>query len=569
MKNANHFSLSSSTVGALPIVNHFLSRLRFPEFLSRYLPPPDPRTHLAPAVTLEALLKCLILARSPLYSVIEWASPMLPSLLGCSPAQLSQLNDERIGRSLDRLFDADRSALLTELVLHLIREFNVSLEQLHNDSTTLSVHGQYRDADGTPMRGRPTVEITFGHSKAHRPDLKQLLWILTVTFEGVPVQFRVADGNTPDIRTHAKTWQALCSLVGRPDFLYVADSKLCNRTTLTLIHNKGGRFITVLPRTRKEDAKFRSWLVSHPSPEWQEVVRYPHPRLKHGEPDIVRAVDSPFPDADGFRLLWFHSSVKQQRDAENRGEAIDRAVEDLEQLKTKVESARSRLSTREGIAQKAEAILSHRGAQRWIRYPIEERKQERYRQEKRGRSGPQTRWRRTVKIRYSLSWQPVLEHIAEEALRDGVFPLLTNCRDLSLKEVLEAYRRKQPLIEKRHEMLKTVLETTPVFLKNVGRLEAFLFLEYIALTVHALMERELRQAMKREGLKMLPLYPEERECEAPTAVRVFEVFQAFQRHELSEGGTIVKTFYPELTKLHKTIIKLLRIPVSAFRGKLS
>jgi hypothetical protein len=56
MKNANHFSLSSSTVGALPIVNHFLSRLRFPEFLSRYLPPPDPRTHLAPAVTLEALL---------------------------------------------------------------------------------------------------------------------------------------------------------------------------------------------------------------------------------------------------------------------------------------------------------------------------------------------------------------------------------------------------------------------------------------------------------------------------------------------------------------------------------
>ena len=164
MENANHFSLSSYTVGALPIVNHFLSRLRFPEFFSRYLPAPDPRTHLDPALTLEALLKCLILARSPLYSVIEWASPLLPSLLGCSPAQLSQLNDDRIGRSLDRLFDADRSALLTDLVLHLIREFNVSLKQLHNDSTTLSFHGQYREADGTPIRGRPTVEITFGHS---------------------------------------------------------------------------------------------------------------------------------------------------------------------------------------------------------------------------------------------------------------------------------------------------------------------------------------------------------------------------------------------------------------------
>jgi len=163
----------------------------------------------------------------------------------------------------------------------------------------------------------------------------------------------------------------------------------------------------------------------------------------------------------------------------------------------------------------------------------------------------------------------MVEHIAAEALRDGVFPLLTNCRDLAVKEVLEAYRRKQPLIEKRHEMLKTVLEATPVFLKNVGRLEALLFLEYVALTVHALVERELRQAMKREGLKMLPLYPEERECKAPTAERVFEVFQAFQIHQLRERATTVKTFYPELTKLHKTILKLLQIPLSAFRERLS
>ncbi len=211
----------------------------------------------------------------------------------------------------------------------------------------------------------------------------------------------------------------------------------------------------MLPRTRKEHAQFRRWLGSQVSP-WQEVARYPHPRGKDEPPEVVRALDSPFPDPDGYRLVWFHSSLKQQRDAENRQEPIDRAVEELAQLKAKVESPRSRLTTREGIAQKVEAILSHRGAQRWIRYAIEEQKQERYRQEKRGRSGPQTRWRRTVKIRHSLSWQPVLQNIAEDALRDGVFPLLTNCRDLSVKEVLEAYKRKQPLIEKRHEMLKTV-----------------------------------------------------------------------------------------------------------------
>ena len=563
------FALSSASVAALPIVNHFLARLRFTELLSRYLAPPDPRTHLDPAVTLGALLKSLILSRTPLYSVIEWASPFLPSLLGCSPAQLSQLNDDRIGRSLDRLFDADRNSLLTDFVLHLIKEFCVPLEQLHNDSTTLSFHGRYPQADGTPMRGRPTLEITFGHNKDHRPDLKQLLWILTVTVEGVPVQFKVTDGNTADVHTHAETWLALCSLAGRPDFLYVADSKLCSRPTLRLIHQNKGRFITVLPRTRKEDAHFRKWLASQAAPPWQEVAQYPHPRLKDGQPDVVRALDSRFPDPDGYRLLWFHSSLKQQRDAENRQQAIERALEELQQLKAKADSPRTRLTTREGIAEKAEGILAHRGAQRWIRYTIEERREERYHQEKRGRSGPQTRWRRTVKVRYSLEWTPLLQNIAEEAMRDGVFPLLTNCPELSVKEVLEAYRRKQPLIEKRHEMLKTVLEAAPLWLKNVGRVEALLFLEYVALTVHALVERELRQAMEREGVKKLPLYPEERECEAPTAARVFEVFAELQRHILSKAGEVVHTFLPELTALHRQTLRLLGIPVSTFRQDLS
>jgi len=561
------YALRSATVAALPIVNQFLSRLRFSEILSRYLPPADERTQLDPSITLTVFLKSLVLCRNPLYSVIEWASTFRPSLLGCSPVQLSQLNDDRIGRALDRLFDADRNAMLTEFVLHMIKEFGVPLQQLHNDSTSLTLHGEYPAADGAPIRGRPTLRITFGHSKEHRPDLKQLLWILTVTEEGVPVQFKVADGNTADARTHVETWQSLCLLVGRPDFLYVADSKLCTRSTLRLIQQKGGRFITVLPRTRKEDSRFRTWLTSQ-TPAWQEVAQYSHPRLKDGPPDIIRALDSPFPDPDGFRLLWFHSSQKQERDAEDRREAIDRAVEELQQLKAKVEGPRSRLTTREGIAEKADGILAHRGAQSWIRYIIDEARQETFRQEKRGRSGAQTRWRRTVKIRYTLSWQPLLERIAEDALRDGVFPLLTNCHDLSMEQVLEAYRRKQPLIEKRHEMLKTVLAATPMFLKNVARVEAFLFLEYVALTVHALVEREVRQAMQQQGVKKLALYPEERECEAPTAARVFEVFAPLQRHELSKGGKVAQVFLPEVTVLQKKILKLLGIPITRYRQDL-
>ena len=561
------FQLQSFTVGTLPLVNHYLQRLHIPQLLSRYLPPPDARTTLDPTVTLTALLRCLILARSPLYSVIEWASSIHPSLLGCSPQQLSQLNDDRIGRSLDRLFDADRAAFLTDFLLHMISEFSVPLEQMHNDSTTITFQGQYSEADGTPMRGRPTLKVTFGHNKDHRPDLKQLLWILTVNEEGVPVQFKLADGNTADTRTHLETWTTLCQLVGSPGFLYVADCKLCDRATLRTIHQKKGKFITVLPRTRKEDAQFKKWLVSQ-TPDWQELVSYPHPRLKDGPPDIVRFTPSAFPDPDGFRLFWFHSSLKQERDVAARQESLRRAVEELQLLKVKVEGPRSRVKTREGVAEKVDAVLKHRGVDRWIRYTLEEQKNEKYRQEKRGRSGAQTRYRRTMKTRFSLTWEAIEKHIEEDARSDGVFPLLTNCAEMPVLQVLESYRRKHPLIEKRHEMLKTVLGATPVFLKNIGRVEAFLFLEYIALTVHALVERDIRKAMVLKGMKKLSLYPEERECRAPTATRIFEIFSLLQYHLLRKGKEVKQAFLPELTEGQKQILDLLGISTNRFRQDL-
>ncbi len=123
------------------------------------------------------------------------------------------------------------------------------------------------------------------------------------------MHFKVADGNTQDSTTHIETWEVLRRLVGSPQFLYLADSKLCSRENLYHIHEAGGRFITVLPRTRKEDSQFKKWLLTH-TPDWQEIVRYPHPRRKDGPPDILRAMESPIPDADGYRLIWLHSSHK-------------------------------------------------------------------------------------------------------------------------------------------------------------------------------------------------------------------------------------------------------------------
>jgi len=70
--------------------------------------------------------------------------------------------DDRLGRALDHLFDADRAALLTEVVLAVGQRFGVSFGELHNDSTSISFCGSYRAASGRTIRGRSAPAIVYG-----------------------------------------------------------------------------------------------------------------------------------------------------------------------------------------------------------------------------------------------------------------------------------------------------------------------------------------------------------------------------------------------------------------------
>ena len=279
-------------VGGLPVVNAVLGRLGVDELLSRYLPEPDPRVGLAPARVLGVLIRNLVVGREPLYGLAAWAERYEPDLVGLAPGEAVLLNDDRVGRALDELFSADRASLLTALSLAAIRVFRIDCSELHNDSTSLALYGAYRKAAGQARGGvRPPLPAR-GHSKDHRPDLLQLVWILTVTEDGaVPLTYRLCDGSTEDSTTHVASWDSLVALLGRADFIYVADCKLATREAMGHIVNNHGRFLTVLPRTRKEDEAGRAWLASG-GIDWKEIARQPGSRL--GDPDeVYHAVEAP------------------------------------------------------------------------------------------------------------------------------------------------------------------------------------------------------------------------------------------------------------------------------------
>jgi len=553
--NADDLTLDSKIIGALPIVNRFIERMGFDKLLEKAMPQNSSAQKVSHAKIIVLLVRSVLIERNPLYRVSEWASIHEPNLIGLNGAPLNCLNDDRVGRSLDALFEADRASLMTQTALRAVSEFDLDLSQLHNDSTSITLSGDYANEPPLGSSGKKAAAIKHGHNKDHRPDLKQLVFSLTVSRDGaVPVHCKVYDGNTSDDSTHIATWEALRRITGRSDFIYVADSKLCTREQMAHLAQEGGRFITVLPATRSEDKWMREQVRLRPV-DWIECLRKPNNR-KPGAENVYFGFESPLPSSEGYRIIWILSSQKQEHDARVRQNRIKKTIHQLDRLKQK--AGTGKLKTAEQITDAVQAVLRHCKSEGLIAWSITEKSLESYKQKGKGRPGPDTEYVKSSNSLLSFQALPDQERIQSEAATDGIFPLITNIVGTSIADVLEKYKY-QPYLEKRHEQLKNALDVAPVFIKNGRRIEAFLFVYFLALVIASLIERELRLAMKTDGISALPLYPEKRKCKFPTSKRVLEIFSSHRKSVLFNKQEKVETFFDKLAPLQKQILKLLDV----------
>lgn len=240
------------------------------------------------------------------------------------------------------------------------------------------------------------------------------------------------------------------------------------------------------------------------------------------------------------------------------------AIEALTELHQRLAGAKARLRGATQIDQQVALILEKGQVGRYLRVRRVVRAEHRFKQTKRGRPGSRTTYRKITRRRYDIEWSLDEAAIAYDQKSDGMYPLMTNDRSLSPAQVLEAHKG-QPMIEKRFEQTKTVHEIAPVFLKNEGRIEALFTLYFLALMVQALIERELRHAMKRANIKELPLYPEQRSCERPTTEQILRLYGLCMRQKLLRHGRTVQVFEADLTDLQCQILDLLGVPRQAYR----
>lgn len=576
--------LHAYDVGALPIVNRVLERLRLEQTLDQHLPDDDVRREIPTSRVALVLLRNLLISREPMYGVTEWMARHAPDLFGLEHDELEKFHDDRIGHCLERLFHGATPDLILAVVRQAVRQFQLSLDELHNDSTSIALHGNYRGAEReTLVDGRLLPAITWGFSKDHRPDLKQLLFNLTVSADGgVPVCFHVASGNVADDTTHIENWELLRQLVGSVNFLYVADCKLASHENLAHIAVRHGRFVTVLPATRREDERFRQRLRDEPAAiPWSEIwVRQLEPndgyqrKLSPRPVDVLRVCDEEQVTSDGFRLFWYHSQRKAELDDQFRNKRVQRAMRELEDLQERLAGSRSRFRSRDRVQEKVNELLVKHRVEELLAVTIKGREQPRYRQTRRGRPSPKSTYHKEVHWRFSLSWQVNHEAWQRAQREDGVFPLVTNDKSLTPLALLQAYKR-QPTIEKRFSQLKTDYEVAPVFLKKPSRVQGLLVVYFLALLVQTLLEREVRRKLnaaaqaargpeEKQEAGTLPIYHEKRRCRRPTTRLLLDAMEPITRYWLPRPDGDDLWMVTSFTPCQERIMRLLDIDPATY-----
>ncbi|MBW2002462.1 MAG: IS1634 family transposase [Deltaproteobacteria bacterium] len=524
------------------------------DILSAYLPPVYGNESIPVVETLILLICNITLGRQPLYELGQWVRSIDPNCFGLP---VEKLNDDRFARALDKLYLADRASLMTEIVVKMIEEVDLELPRIHNDSTTVKAYGKI------PGKTNTGLELSRGNSKDHRPDLKQLVFSLSISSDGaVPVHYKTYSGNRTDDTTHIETWTTVSKITSKHDFIYVADCKVCTSNQLDYIVGKGGRVITTVPNTWKEVMRFKEelrlekkgkkciWRKKIPG-HWGEVEYY---SLFCGDYRTEKA---------GYRIYWYHSSEKRKNDVLSRECKLQKAESTLLAMLPKLN--KKKLKMREKIEKRIEEILKKYKVKELLKISLTEVKQSYRVQIGRGRPGPKTKYKKCVEMIYSLVWERNKEALRGEKNVDGIFPLLTTDDSLSAKEVLRAYKY-QPRLEKRFTQFKSVHEAAPLLFKKIERVEGIMFLFFLSLMIQAIIEREVRLKMKQWGIKTLSIYPESREAYHPTTSKILDTFDGISSYQVRMGQT-TKEFRDSLTKIQKQILNLLGISSDYYWGR--
>ncbi len=261
---------------------------------------------------------------------------------------------------------------------------------------------------------------------------------------------------------------------------------------------------------------------------------------------------------EGYRILWVHSQAKQSLEHKAREKRLCQAEQALENIASGLNQRH--LKTREQI--EGAIKKANQGVGPYLRMTIQENTTTERVQVGRGRPGPDTRYKEKETVHYQLEWTRDETEIGKAQLTDGFFPLVDNTT-LAPIEVLSTYK-KQPYLEKRFNTHKSILDVAPVFLEAPRRIEAMMFLYFIALMLISLIERRIRLDMQAGNIDSLPMRPSGMQTKKPTWRTIKDSFHGVHLATIEQSGNVLHAAMKGMSALRQLILELLRVPIAAY-----
>ena len=535
-KQIEREKIAAYVVGHLPIVKAYAIKIGLVDIINELVPS---QMDVDPGTIFLGMVMDTLSGRTPLYRLDEFFKDQDTELLLGKRVNPAVFSDYNVGRVIDKAYEIGSIKLFTAIAKNAVDVFDVSTRHGSFDTTSVSVFGDYdlysEDAESSILK------ITHGHSKDHRPDLKQFLVSMLCVDRNVPVFGKTEDGNGSDKTINNEILTSISKRMAshglQPGaFIYIADSAVVTQKNLLAIGDSI-LFISRLPASYKECLRVIEDAIE--KDQWQDLgilsetkatVKRPAAHYKAYESEVELY-------GKKYRAVVIHSSAHDKR----RQKRIDRELKaDRKLLEDQCKQIYKKDFYCLTDAQAAQEELSKTKCKYYVlNTRIEQRPKY-----KRGR--PKGGIKEVSQMRYGLLATITEDEKSVSKLRQqaGCFVMLTNVpkdgqEGYDAKEILKAYKD-QYGIEQNFGFLKDPVIVNSIFLKRPERIEVLGLVLLLSLLIWRLIEREMRQYVESEK-RDLPGW-KKRRTTRPTTFMLMTSFQRIMIIKIGDNRQLNKPF---------------------------
>ncbi len=555
MENNIIEGVETQGVSFAPILRHYFEKCGIDQIIDENVPLDPRRKVLTHGQACVAMITGILFQVLQLYRLCKFAdqTTVLDNILpGIDPKEYF---DDRLADTLDAIFKYGLGNLEVMITQNMLNEFKIENDICHNDTTSGSVYG-----DCNNKKTDKSIKITYGYSKKHRKDLKQFVWSISVSSDSAFPLFQQAySGNTADVDTYVEQWENLIDLLGREDFLFVADSKLITKDTMAHIDDNDGFFVAPAPMYKLYKTTF-----------WEALEQHDHEILIPYKKQINRGFETPLHVSHNgedytFRMIILYDHglfARKRRTLYNHIEKTKSAFEELSARLNKY-----KLKTEESIGKACASILKKYNTADFFEYEIRNDPVVTYKNKKPGRppKGKEPEKVSETKDHFSVRLEFDDAEFENALYRCGYYPLITNKskEDFSVEDAMMAHKN-QYKSEHTNRRAKSGYNLEPIYLHTPERIEAYLFLFKIALQVIVLIERTARKNISERDKGLDKFMPNRKDVRNPKTEYLLSEFQYVVKGEMVLPDGSKYGFVSELTDLQKDILEVLDVPIECF-----